>query len=51
MSAGTVSVRRGNYAKMEKKLTRAIDDYDNEILTVKGFLDIAGTLLKLGNLN
>jgi len=46
---GIVTVQKSTYARMEKKLTSALDDYNAEEITVKGLLDNAGRLIKLGS--
>lgn len=45
---GVVSVQKSTYARVEQKLARAVDDYSSELLTVKGFLDNAGRIIRIG---
>ena len=46
-SNGVVSQPKTQYARMEKALARAIDDYCDEEITITGFLDIAGRAIHL----
>lgn len=46
-SNGVVTVQRGLYVAIEKKLANAMADYRAEELTVKGLLDNAGRAIRL----